>query len=153
MITASWAGNNVNRYGRRVVIGGMCCVLFGLAATIAVVQLHAAYGVSEWWLLLTLSFIGAGQGAVISPNQTLTLEEVPLQYAGSSGGVMQTGQRIGTSIGITVISTLAFIVLAGSDWAWAATVGFAAVGVIVVLALLIAIRDLRIRRHAAAVRG
>lgn len=150
MITAHWAGSNVHRFGRPLVIGGMCVVLLGLGSTIAVVQLTNAVGLSEWWLLLSLAFVGAGQGAVISPNQTLTLEEVPLQYAGSSGGVMQTGQRIGTSVGITVISSLAFVLLGRWDWTQAATGGFFAVGVIVVLALLVSARDLRIRHHRAA---
>lgn len=145
---ANWSGRSVMRYGRKVVIGGMIMVLIGLALSVLVVQLRAAYGVSEWWLLLTLAFVGGGQGAVISPNQTLTLEEVPLRYAGSSGGIMQTGQRIGTSVGITVISTIAFFVLARSDWAQAATVGFVAIAVVVCLALAVAIRDLRIRRQS-----
>ncbi len=145
-VAANWGGRGVMRYGRKVVIGGMISVLVGLALSIVVVQLRAAYGVSEWWLLFTLAFIGTGQGAVISPNQTLTLEEVPLRYAGSSGGIMQTGQRIGTSIGITVISTIAFAVLARSNWTQAATVGFAAIAAIVVLALAVAIHDLHSRQ-------
>lgn len=149
IFTANWGGRNVTRLGRTVVIGGMLAVLLGLALSIGVVQLQAAYGVSEWWLLLTLAFIGAGQGAVISPNQTLTLEDVPLRYAGSSGGIMQTGQRIGTSVGITVISTIAFFVLARSDWAQAATVGFVAIAVVVCLALAVAVRDSRSRRTPA----
>ncbi len=62
-----------------------------LATSILVVWLRSLGMASEWWLLLTLSFIGIAQGAVISPNQTLTLADVPLTYAGSSGGIMQTG--------------------------------------------------------------
>lgn len=146
IFTANWSGRKVMQYGRSVVIGGMVSVLVGLVLSILVVQLHDSRGLSEWWLLLTLAFIGAGQGSVISPNQTLTLAEVPLQYAGSSGGIMQTGQRIGTSIGITVVSTIAFFVLARSDWAWAATISFLAIGFVVILALLVAIRDSRMRR-------
>lgn len=150
MIAANWGGRNVMRYGRTVVIGGMIAALVGLILSILVVQLREAGVASEWWLLLTLAIVGAGQGAVISPNQTLTLEDVPLQYAGSSGGIMQTGQRIGTSVGITVITTIAFFTLARSDWAGAATAGFSAICFVIILALLVALYDSRVRRATSS---
>lgn len=142
---ALWGGRNVVRYGRKVVIGGMYSAILGLVLSIGVVWLHSAGLASQWWLLLSLSFIGIAQGSVISPNQALTLAEVPLRYAGSSGGIMQTGQRIGTSVGIAVITALAFAVLSVSSWAVAFNVGFAAIIVIVTLALAVAYADLRNR--------
>nr|HMM83262.1 MFS transporter [Terrimesophilobacter sp.] len=66
-------------------------------------------------------------------------------YAGSSGGIMQTGQRIGTSVGIAVITALAFGVLGASNWSVAFNVGFVAIIVIVTLALAVAYADLRNR--------
>lgn len=122
----------------------------GLATSILVVWLRSLDMASEWWLLLTLSFIGIAQGMVISPNQTLTLADVPLTYAGSSGGIMQTGQRIGTSVGIAVITALAFRVLASSGWSWAFMAGFAAIMVVVVATLFVAYLDLRLRRAPQA---
>lgn len=142
---ALWGGRNVVRYGRKVVIGGMYSAILGLVLSIGVVWLHSAGLASQWWLLLSLSFIGIAQGSVISPNQALTLAEVPLRYAGSSGGIIQTGQRIGTSVGIAVITALAFAVLSVSSWAVAFNVGFAAIIVIVTLALAVAYADLRNR--------
>ncbi len=149
-VAALWGGRNVGRYGRQLVIGGLYFALLGLAASILVVWLQSLGMVSEWWLLLTLGFIGIAQGTVISPNQTLTLAEVPLTYAGSSGGIMQTGQRIGTSVGIAVITALAFTVLASSGWPSAFMAGFAAIMVVVVLTLFVAYRDLRLRRRQTA---
>jgi len=139
------AGRNVIRHGRKVVIFGMYSALFGLAASIVVVWLRSQGLASEWWLLLTLSFLGIGQGSVITPNQTLTLADVPLEYAGSSGGIMQTGQRIGTSVGIAIITAVAFATLARSDWSVAIMTGFAAIIVIVCCSLAIAYADLRQR--------
>ncbi len=144
---ALWGGRNVVRYGRMVVIGGMYSAILGLILSIGVVWLHSAGLASEWWLLLSLSFIGIAQGAVISPNQALTLAEVPLRYAGSSGGIMQTGQRIGTAVGIAVITAIAFGVLGVSNWAVAFNVGFVAIIVIVTLALVVAYADQRSRRE------
>src|SRR5690625_1354382 len=149
--SALWGGRNVPRYGRLVVIGGMYSALFGLASSALVVWLRAGGHVSEWWLLLTLTFIGLGQGSVISPNQALTLADVPLRYAGSSGGIMQTGQRIGTSVGIALITALAFAVLARSDWTQAFLFGFAGIFAVIALALAVGYKDLWQRRRTEEV--
>src|SRR5699024_3386517 len=118
----------------------------GLLSSIVVVLLQAGGYVSEWWLLLSLAFIGAAQGSVISPNQTLTLEDVPLAYAGSSGAVMQTGQRIGTSIGIAVITSAAFAMLAVTDsWPTAMSVGFGLIVLVVLGAIGVAVKYQRDR--------
>src|SRR5690606_5678736 len=123
-LAAHWAGRRVLRYGRKIVIAGLLLAIGGLGASTFLVLLHEQHGVSLWWLLLTLSLIGLGQGTVISPNQTLTLADVPLDYAGSSGAIMQTGQRIGSSVGIAVITSAAFAVLAIANWSTAFMVGF-----------------------------
>ncbi|MFI7582987.1 MFS transporter [Kocuria sp. M1N1S27] len=143
---ANWAGRHVLRLGRKVVVGGMLSVLLGLALSVLVIALEDRGIGSEWWLLATLTFVGLGQGAVVSPNQTLTLAEVPLEYAGSSGGIMQTGQRIGTSIGIAVITAVSFTVLPRADWAQAVVVGFGLIGLILLSALAVGVVDLRHRQ-------
>ncbi len=145
---AYWSGRRVNRYGRKIVIAGLLLALFGLAASAAVVLLHERFDVGVWWLLLSLSFIGLAQGAIISPNQALTLAEVPLEYAGSSGAIMQTGQRIGTSVGIAVITAAVFASLAASSWTTAVVIGFALIGLVVLTALGVAFKDQRDREAA-----
>src|SRR5699024_3240978 len=112
-----------------------------------VVILHEAGYVSVWWLVLTLAFVGVAQGSVISPNQTLTLADVPLDYAGSSGAIMQTGQRIGTSVGIAIITSAAFAVLSVAPWGTAIGVGFALILAIVLIALGVAVKDQRDRTN------
>lgn len=117
-----------------------------MLSSVAVVVLHEYAGLSIWWLLLSLAFFGLGQGSVISPNQTLTLAEVPLAYAGSSGAIMQTGQRIGTSVGIAVITAIVFAALPYSSWPIAVSLGLLTITLIILLALAMAIKDLRDRR-------
>ncbi|HET9032837.1 MAG TPA: MFS transporter [Dokdonella sp.] len=147
---AHWSGRRVSQYGRRIVIGGLLLALVGLAASIAVVLLHEQFGLSVWWLLLSLSFIGVAQGFVISPNQTLTLAEVPLEYAGSSGAIMQTGQRIGTSVGIAMITAAVFASLARWSWSIAVVIGFVLIALVVLVALGVAFKDQRDReKHTA----
>lgn len=147
-ISSTWAGRRVIQHGRKVVIGGLLLALLGLTSSIAVVLLQSGGYVSEWWLVLSLAFIGAAQGSVISPNQTLTLADVPLAYAGSSGAVMQTGQRIGTSIGIAVITSATFATLAVSSWPVAMSVGFGLIIVVTLVTLAVAIMDQRDRSRA-----
>lgn len=150
---AHWSGRRVSRYGRKIVIGGLMLALLGLAASIAVVLLHVRFDLNVWWLLLSLAFIGLGQGAVISPNQTLTLAEVPLEYAGSSGAIMQTGQRIGTSVGIAMITAAVFAVLARWSWSIAVVVGFGLIALVVIAALGVAFKDQRDREKNVAARA
>lgn len=143
---ANWAGRRVITYGRKIVIVGLYFALVGLGLSVAVAVLHDTVGLSVWWLMLSLSFIGIAQGSVISPNQTLTLAEVPLQYAGSSGAIMQTGQRMGTSIGIAVITAAVFTSLQVTGWSTAVAVGFGLIALVVLSALLMAYKDQRDRR-------
>ncbi len=147
---AHWSGRRVNRYGRKIVIGGLMLGLFGLAASIAVVLMHEQLDINVWWLLLSLSFVGLAQGAVISPNQALTLAEVPIQYAGSSGAIMQTGQRIGTSVGIAMITAAVFASLAVWSWSIAVVIGFALIALVVLAALGVALKDQRDRVRSVA---
>jgi len=147
---AHWSGRRVNQYGRKIVIGGLVLSLLGLAASIVVVLLHARFDLSVWWLLLTLSLIGLAQGAVISPNQTLTLAEVPLDYAGSSGAIMQTGQRIGTAVGIAMITAAVFASLAMWSWSIAVVIGFSLIALVVLAALGVAFKDQRDRETSVA---
>lgn len=149
-VVAVWAGRLVGKYGRAVVIAGIWVALAGLAGSMLVVYLNHAGLASEWWLWPTLAVFGIGGGAVISPNQALTLEEVPLKYAGASGGVMQTAQQIGISVGLAVVTAISFAVLATSDWPTAFLVGLAVIAVPLAAAQVVAYVDARRRRHAPA---
>lgn len=144
-VASNLAGSRVNRMGRKIVVLGMLSVVVGLLLSMAVILLHDSWHVSEWWLVLTLGFVGFGQGAVVSPNQTLTLAEVPLEYAGSAGGVMQTGQRVGTAVGIAMITAVAYGVIADQGWSVGIAAGLGVVVLVVLVALAVALRDMRHR--------
>ena len=141
--SAHWAGRRVTAHGRRMVVLGILAAILGMILSIVVVQLVERDLASMWWLLLTLGFIGTAQGLVITPNQTLTLSDVPLEYSGSAGGVLQTGQRIGAAMGLAVITGATFAVLAGSGWTTAFSVGFGLVTLVLVVTLVVAVVDQR----------
>ncbi len=136
------AGRHVTRVGRSMVLWGILLALAGLILSGAAVLLHYAAGTSEWWLLATLAVLGAGQALVVGPNQTLALADVPLRYAGSAGGVIQTGQRVGTSIGIAMITGIVFSVVAVAGWELAFLVGLGVITVVIALAGAVGLVDL-----------
>ncbi|MGP4994332.1 MFS transporter [Glutamicibacter ardleyensis] len=142
-VSSQLAGNYVMSIGRKMIVFGTASALFGLLATVAVVELEARAGLNIWWMMLALSFIGLAQGFIISPNQTLTLMEVPLENSGSAGGLMQTSQRIGTAVGIAVITAIFYGVNHLSGWTNAMSLSFAAIALLVLITMCVAIGDLR----------
>lgn len=143
--SAHWSGQRVMQFGRKIVIGGLWLAIVGLASSAAIILLHAGGHLNVWWLMASLSFIGLAQGSIITPNQVLTLDDVPVEYAGSSGAVMQTGQRIGSSVGIAIITAIVFGMLPVSSWAVAISTGYAAIILVVFIALGFALKDQRDR--------
>ncbi|MGC0142104.1 MFS transporter [Pseudactinotalea sp. Z1732] len=140
-IAAAIAGRYVVRVGRIIVLFGIGMLLVGVAGSGMVLVLHERLGISIWWLLLSMAFIGFGQGNVVSPNQTLSLREVPLSYAGSAGGVMQTGQRIGTAVGIALNTAIFFAAKAVWGWTPAILLAFASIAIIVIVSAGVGVRD------------
>lgn len=151
-VAAPLAGRRVMRAGRSMVLAGMVLGIIGLVASIGVIHMHATAGLSPWWMALTLVALGVGQGLVVSPNQALSLAQVPLAYAGAAGGILQTGQRIGTSIGIAAITGVAFRAAQSSGWDAAAQVGLLIVVVIISASALVVVLDLRATRGTSRAR-
>jgi EmrB/QacA subfamily drug resistance transporter len=143
-------GRVVFTYGRKLVVWGVGVALLAVLGSIAVVLAVEAYGLSPWWLMASLAILGIAQGMVISPNQTLTLAEVPVKYAGSSGGVMQTGQRVGTAIGIAVITAVFFAGLSAGGYAVAFVMAFIGIGIVLVLTGIVGLTDLQLSRRSRA---
>ncbi|MFG1941443.1 MFS transporter [Nonomuraea sp. NPDC048826] len=133
-------GRLVSRAGRRVVVIGLVTVVAGLLATMAATLLmpgpHVALATA-----LPLLVAGIGSGLTIAPNQAVTLSEVPPAGGGSAAGVLQTGQRLGSSIGIAAAGSLFFGAL-GEGWAVAFRHGLMVVVLFVCAALAAALYDL-----------
>jgi EmrB/QacA subfamily drug resistance transporter len=133
-------GYLVSHKGRRVVAVGLCMVLAGLLATMVAVTLvpgrHTGLATA-----LPLLLAGLGSGLTISPNQAITLSEVPVAGGGSAAGVLQTGQRLGSAIGIAAAGSTFFGSL-GDGWAIAFRHGLIVVASSVGIALLAALLDL-----------
>ncbi|WP_439674385.1 MFS transporter [Embleya sp. MST-111070] len=143
-VGASIGGHLVNRYGLALVTGGLLMVAVGLGG--AIVGVYEVPGRDIGWILVApLAFAGVGSGLVISPNQTLTLARVPPAQGGSAGGVLQTGQRIGSAMGIAAVGSIFFSRLAadrGRDWAGPLRHGLVVSVAFVLAAFVVAVVDL-----------
>ncbi len=146
-VSAAVGGRIVHRFGRPLVVVGLAMVVVGLVGSAIAVHVGSGAGVG-WLTAAPLLFGGVGSGLVISPNQTLTLREVDVVRAGSAGGVLQTAQRIGSSVGIAAVGSVFFSYVAArrDDWAGAFQRGVEVATAFVVAALLVALFDVFGRR-------
>jgi EmrB/QacA subfamily drug resistance transporter len=148
----SWLGGRlVASRGRGLVVFGLVLVVAGFALAVPAATLTPP-ALTPYFLAAALLVAGAGGGFVISPNQTLTLAEVPIEQGGVAGSMTQLGQRIGTAIGVAAASAIFYATIyseAGADriviYHDAYRNGLFVVGALVVLALVFALLDLRKR--------
>lgn len=147
-VSAAIAGRLVSTWGRKLTVTGMSLVILGLGVGALLIP-HVPAGDVGWVLLLPLLVAGIGGGAVISPNTTLTLACVPTRMAGSAGGALQTGQRIGSAVGTAVLASAFRVTVNRShgDFPVAATVAIGCAIVIMAIALGVAIYELRVGRR------
>ncbi|MFE4830623.1 MFS transporter [Streptomyces sp. NPDC056672] len=146
---AGVGGRLVGRFGRPLVLVGLIMVTVGLAATAFAVHLvpgHAA----GWAMAAPLLVAGLGSGLVIAPNQTLTLSEVPVAMAGSAGGTLQTGQRVGSAIGIAAVGSVFFAQVEPDGWPTAYDHGLVMSVAFVIAALVVAVADVITGHRAGA---
>ncbi|MFC8849088.1 MULTISPECIES: MFS transporter [unclassified Micromonospora] len=135
-------GRIVDRYGRPLVAVGLLVVLLGLGAVVFVLR-GDPQGSVPLLTAVPLLVTGLGSGLVITPNQTLTLAQVPVPQAGSGAGMLQTGQRIGSAAGIAAVGSVLFSGLSGNggDWSTAVRRSLLLAMGIIALALLAALFD------------
>jgi EmrB/QacA subfamily drug resistance transporter len=147
-VSAVVGGRLVERLGRLLTVMGVSLVVVGLATTAVVLALVPASSAGIA-VAAPLLVAGIGGGWVISPNTTMTLRCVPVSSAGSAGGALQTGQRIGAAIGTAALTGLFYAVLtaSGRDYREAVSVALGAAVAAVCVALAVAVVDWRAGRR------
>ena len=148
---AALGGRVVLRFGRSLVAVGLLMAALGFVGTLLAVHLVPGEG-AGWATLAPLLVGGVGAGLVISPNQTITLSEVPVERAGTAGGLLQVGQRIGAAVGIAAVGSVFFARAAatGGDFASAYTRGILVATGFLVSALVLAVVDVVVDRRLTA---
>lgn len=152
---SSWIGGNlVNRLGRPLVVWGLVLLLVGIGLLV-LAALATPPAMTPWAMAGAMVIGGAGGGLVVSPNQTLTLMDIPVKQGGLAGSVGQLGQRIGTAIGTAVTLSLFYSTIYRESegqpdlavYHDAYGVGMLAVAVFVAIAFAIGVADLGARRR------
>ena len=140
-VTSIVAGRLVGRLGRRVTLVALSVMMTGTAVATLVVGLEAG---KLWWTLApAMLFAGAGGGGVISPNFTLTLQEVPARMGGAAGGALQTGQRIGSALGAALLMTVYHATLGAAPASTAIRAALVTALVVLSVAFAAAVRSRR----------
>ena len=144
-LSGAIAGSQAARHGRDLVAAGLALMLAGFLASAPAVSLVPHHG---WAALAPVFVAGIGGGITLAPNQSLTLAAVPVPEAGAAGGLYQTGQRIGASIGIAAAGSAFFTTLrGGGSFTDAYRSGIIVISAITVAALILALID---RQRATA---
>jgi MFS family permease len=146
-LAAAWGGRIVGRVGRPLVVAGTVVMAAGITATLLIVRARTDPS-TGLLTALPLFVAGLGSGLVITPNQALTLQDVPVDQGGTAGGMQQTSQRIGSSIGIALVATVFFTVLSasGQQFGTALAAGLLVVLVCVLAAFALGLADVLRRR-------
>jgi hypothetical protein len=146
--SAVFAGRLVSRWGRWLTVGGLALVAVSLAVVALLIFVaggrHVGFAIAA-----PLLIGGIGGGAVVSPNTTLTLSGVPTRMAGAAGGALQTGQRVGTAIGTAVLASVLRLAVGDHEpYHTATSLALACAIVLMLVALVMAVFDLRAERTA-----
>jgi EmrB/QacA subfamily drug resistance transporter len=155
-LTAWYGGRLVSRLGRQLVVIGLAIVVVGITLLLLAAVLTPRE-VTPWAMAAAMLVAGVGAGFVISPNQTLTLAEIPVTEGGVAGSMAQVGQRVGTAVGVAAASATFFSTLyaetsGGTDASLAVyhdgfRNGFLVTISLVAVALILGLVDLGQRRH------
>jgi EmrB/QacA subfamily drug resistance transporter len=152
-VTAPLSGRLVSRVHRRLTVGALVVMMSGVLAVALLVPDRSPTAL-VWVLVLGLLVAGLGGGGVISPNFTLTLEDVPTRMGGAAGGALQTGQRIGSALGAALLVIVYEITARAASPDRGLQAALLTSLVVLATALAMAVRSLRVeQRQAAAAEG
>jgi EmrB/QacA subfamily drug resistance transporter len=152
-VSAFIGGRLVQRFGRALVVVGLVIVIVGIGALLASATL-APPAAAEWLMAASTLVGGIGGGFVISPNQTLTLSEVPPEEGSAAGSIAQLGQRVGTAVGVALVTAVFFASVPGGGthpidlYHQAVRDGYLVTLALLAVALIVGLIDLRVRRRA-----
>jgi EmrB/QacA subfamily drug resistance transporter len=152
LVASGAAATLVSRIGARPLLLAGAAVTAGALYWLSLLTEHAAFVAG---MLGPTVAIGAGVGLLMVPLQLVALARVPDGDAGAAASLLNVGRQVGGSIGLAVLGTVAWTVVAdrartqaayqhalaaGFDRAFEVAAGIA------VLIVVVAISAIRIRR-------
>lgn len=157
-VAAPLAGRWVATLGRPLVVAGTALVTVSALGLGLVAHAVPAPG-RIWAVGVVAALLGVGSGLTMTPNQALAVEDIPVATGSTAGGLFQTLQRVGSAVGITVVTLAFYSALTPADvtgqaghrgeaFAWAFTYGTLAIAAFTALAGGVAALDAwRVRRR------
>ena len=110
IIAASQSDRLAQKLGRGVLVLGAGMVFLGLVSLWIIFLTVPGADLTNWMLLGPMLVAGLGNGFFIAPNSRFIVATVDQSEAGAASGVIGTMQRIGSAIGIAVVSSVLFAV-------------------------------------------
>ncbi len=155
-----WVGARVHRHGAKLVLLGALVGLTSLAFLVLAFERSAAGAWSPWTVAVGLVFQSASQALILTSTQVLMMDDIAGHEAGAAGGVAQTAQRMGTALGLSVVTGAFFAALAGAadraagtpsapEYAHAASAAMGMVAICWAVTAAVALADVIRRRRAA----
>ena len=141
-IAAPFAGRATARLGRPLTIAALAVVIAGLGGVAVLAPAELA---GDGWLRVCgpLFVAGLGGGSLISPNTTLTLDNVPTDMGGAASGALLTGNRVGGAIGTAVLLTVYTTSVSASSPDTALRLALGSGALVLAFALVVAVRAWR----------
>lgn len=142
-VASLWAGKYAVERGRSIQFWSVLMYLVGLLGIIGMTFL-AEQGMNYWWYVIPTLLMGIGSGAMGAANQTQAMLDVPASSGGTAGGVLQTGQRMSTAIGIALVTAVFFAARGplqpdgtGGQWHFGLIIAFTVISAILFVDMLI----------------
>ena len=110
IVGATTSDRLAQKLGRGVLVLGTGLLTIGLLALWLILLNVAPTDITSWMLLGPLAIAGLGNGFFIAPNSRFIVATVDSAEAGAASGVIGTMQRVGSAIGIAVVSSVLFAV-------------------------------------------
>ncbi|PRY13080.1 MFS transporter [Kineococcus rhizosphaerae] len=101
-VCAALCARLVLRWGRRLVVAATVAATASVTAEALLLPALPAHAVLVVSITATVS--SAAIGAVISPNQVLTLQHAPVAVAGVAAGLFQLSQRVAAAVVVPVVT-------------------------------------------------
>jgi EmrB/QacA subfamily drug resistance transporter len=101
-----------NKLGRRILHLGLGLMGVGITGVAAVLEV-AGVGIGGWDLAAPLVVFGAGMGMIFVPLFGIIMGEVTDDEVGSASSLLESLQQLGASLGVAVLGTVFFGVMAG----------------------------------------
>ncbi|GIH78666.1 MFS transporter [Planobispora longispora] len=107
MVVGFGLAQAVQRFGRKVLQGGVLVMTLGTLGVLLTVSL-AGTAVTPWQFVPALLVTGVGMGLLMAPFFDIVLAGVDQQETGSASGTLTAVQQLGGAFGVALLGTVFF---------------------------------------------